>query len=82
MDVQMHWILSGRCASIHRVSNVIPKKVSESDDPSTFSSARGMPSSEQTCLTVDRLSCHVTAEVLSEENHPSNGEGILHPSVP
>ena len=59
-NVRMHWILaSGRHASICQVSNVIPKKVSESDGPSTFSNARGMPSSELTCLTVDMLSWHL-----------------------
>ena len=46
-DVRMRWSFSaGRCTSMCGVSNVIHKKVSESDGPSTFSSTRDIPSGE------------------------------------
>ena len=44
----------GKRASMRWVSNVIPRNVSDSDGPSTFSKAKGMPSSAHTSLTVVR----------------------------
>jgi len=40
------------------VSRVIPKKVRESDGPSTYSVARGMPRKSHNCFMADRFSWH------------------------
>jgi len=48
----------GRWASILAVSRVIPKKVRESDGPSTFSVARGIPRKSHNCFMADRFSWH------------------------
>ena len=46
---------AGKHASMLWVSNVIPKKGSDSDGPSTFSKARGIPSCAHTSLITSKF---------------------------
>ena len=61
---------------------MIPKNVSESDGPSAFSKAKGIPSCEHTSLIVVRLFWY-TSEFGGprEESHPDKEEGVLLPVV-
>ena len=54
--LQILWSFSpGRQASILLVSRVMPRKVRQSDGPSTFSRASGIPKSAHTALIVDKF---------------------------
>ena len=63
--------------------SVISKNVSESDGPSTFSKAKGIPSCMHTSLTVVKLFWHINEFGDPKEgSRPDNGEEVSLPSVP